>query len=97
VRIDLGGVGNNVPNTTNGYCGSIGRPYIEGSSRPSGALDQSNLARFLLPQMSAETTRKLAVAAQAAGFFGPIRPIGGVLDMLQVLGVLCKSRDPMIL
>ncbi len=33
-----------------------------------GALDQSNLARFLAPQMSPETTRKLIVACTAAGF-----------------------------
>jgi hypothetical protein len=33
-----------------------------------GALDQSNLARFLAPQVSAETTRKLCAASSAAGF-----------------------------
>jgi hypothetical protein len=33
-----------------------------------GSLDQSNLARFLAPQMSPETTRKLASACAAAGF-----------------------------
>lgn len=45
------------------------RPRLEQFWRETpGALDQSNLARFLLPQMSAETTRKLVVASQAAGF-----------------------------
>jgi hypothetical protein len=45
------------------------RPRLEQFWREApGALDQSNLARFLLPQISAETTRKLAVAAHAAGF-----------------------------
>lgn len=33
-----------------------------------GAMDQSNLARFLVTLMSAETTRKLIVAGVAAGF-----------------------------
>lgn len=45
------------------------RPRLEQFWREQpGSLDQSNLARFLLPQMSAETTRKLVVASQAAGF-----------------------------
>ena len=45
------------------------RPRLEHCWRETpGALDQANLGRFLLPQMSAETTRKLAVAAEAAGF-----------------------------
>jgi hypothetical protein len=45
------------------------RPRLEQIWREApGSLDQSNLARFLLPQMSAETTRKLAVASQMAGF-----------------------------
>lgn len=45
------------------------RPRLEQFWRETpGSLDQSNLARFLLPQMSAETTRKLVVASQAAGF-----------------------------
>ena len=45
------------------------RPRLEHYWRETpGALDQSNLARFLLPQMSAETSRQLAVAAETAGF-----------------------------
>lgn len=45
------------------------RPRLEHCWREApGALDQSNLARFLLPQMSSETTRKLVVASDAAGF-----------------------------
>lgn len=44
-------------------------PRLESCWREApGALDQSNLARFLAPQMSAETTRKLIVACTAAGF-----------------------------
>jgi hypothetical protein len=45
------------------------RPRLElfWSEQP-GSLDQSNLARFLLPQMSSETTRGLVVACSAAGF-----------------------------
>jgi hypothetical protein len=33
-----------------------------------GALDQSNLARFLIPQMSIETTRKIVHSCVEAGF-----------------------------
>lgn len=33
-----------------------------------GSIDQSNLCRFLLPQISAETTRKLVIACTKAGF-----------------------------
>lgn len=45
------------------------RPRLEQIWRAQpGALDQSNLGRFLLPQMSKETSRTLIVAAQAAGF-----------------------------
>jgi hypothetical protein len=45
------------------------RPRLESVWRQApGALDQSNLIRFLLPQMSSETTRKLVVACSVAGF-----------------------------
>jgi hypothetical protein len=45
------------------------RPRLEHCWREKpGSLDQSNLARFLLPQMSSETTRKLVVASEEAGF-----------------------------
>lgn len=44
-------------------------PRLESCWREApGALDQSNLARFLAPQMSPETTRKLVVACTASGF-----------------------------
>lgn len=50
------------------------RPRLEAiwSAEP-GSLDQSNLARFLVTQMSAETTRNLVVAASAAGFLTRFR------------------------
>lgn len=45
------------------------RPRLEQCWREApGSLDQANLGRFLLPQMSAETTRKLIVASTKAGF-----------------------------
>jgi len=45
-----------------------------------GALDQSNLARFMVTQMSAETLRKLIEACEAAGFVERItHPLGGVV------------------
>ena len=44
-------------------------PRLESCWREApGSLDQSNLARFLAPQMSPETTRKLVVACTASGF-----------------------------
>jgi len=44
-------------------------PRLESCWREApGSLDQSNLARFLAPQMSPETTRKLVVAGTASGF-----------------------------
>ena len=56
------------------------RPRLEQFWRDApGSLDQSNLARFLLPQMSQETSRKLIGAAEEAGFlrrrkssYGPV-------------------------
>lgn len=45
------------------------RPRLEEIWRNSpGSLDQSNLARFLLPQMSVETSRKIILASHSAGF-----------------------------
>jgi hypothetical protein len=45
------------------------RPRLEEIWHESpGSLDQSNLARFLMPQMSSETSRKLILACQDAGF-----------------------------
>ena len=45
------------------------RPRLEQIWRETpGALDQSNLARFLVTQMSGETVRKLVLASEAAGF-----------------------------
>jgi hypothetical protein len=43
------------------------------------SLDQSNLARFLLPQMSSETTRKLVVASTAAGFLNRRETVLGTM------------------
>lgn len=54
------------------------RPRLEQFWRDApGSLDQSNLARFLLPQMSAETTRKLVVASTKAGFLTRTNTIYG--------------------
>jgi hypothetical protein len=45
------------------------KPRLEQIWRESpGSLDQSNLARFLVTQMSSETTRKIAEACGEAGF-----------------------------
>jgi hypothetical protein len=44
-----------------------------------GALDQSNLARFLAAQMSSETTRKLVVACTAAGFLNRRESVYGTI------------------
>lgn len=46
------------------------------TERP-GAIDQSNLARFLVTLMSAETCRKIVVACEQAGFLHRERTRGG--------------------
>ncbi len=56
------------------------RPRLEQIWRTQpGALDQSNLARFLIPQMSKETSRTLCVAAQAAGFLTRTETVFGAI------------------
>ena len=44
-----------------------------------GAIDQSNLARFLFALMSAETCRKVLVACEAAGFIRRQKTAAGAL------------------
>lgn len=46
---------------------------IETWAQRPGALDQSNLARFLVTVMSSETCRKLVVASAEAGFLERLR------------------------
>jgi hypothetical protein len=59
------------------------RPRLESCWREApGSLDQSNLARFLLPQMSSETTRKLVVASHAAGFLTRRETVFGTVVVL---------------
>jgi hypothetical protein len=43
----------------------------------AGAIDQSNLARFLVTLMSAETCRKVLVACESAGFVERTRTSSG--------------------
>jgi hypothetical protein len=43
----------------------------------AGAIDQSNLARFLVTLMSAETCRKVLVACESAGFIERVRTSAG--------------------
>ncbi len=52
-----------------------------------GAIDQSNLARFLATVMSTETCRKIVVACQTAGFFTRDRTHYGTV-VISSLGVL---------
>jgi hypothetical protein len=52
-----------------------------------GTLDQSNLARFLMPLMSTETCRKVVVACTAAGFLIRERSPHGTM-LLRSVGVL---------
>jgi hypothetical protein len=44
-----------------------------------GALDQSNLARFLVTQMSSESARKIAEACEAAGFVTRTQHVFGAI------------------
>jgi hypothetical protein len=53
----------------------------------SGAIDQSNLARFLASVMSTETCRKIVVACHAAGFFARDRTHYGTV-VISSLGIL---------
>jgi hypothetical protein len=55
-------------------------PWLESCWREvPGALDQSNLARFLAAQMSSETTRKLVVACTVAGFLNRRESVYGTI------------------
>ena len=55
-----------------------------------GALDQSNLARFLVTQMSSETTRKLVEACAAAGFVTRSQHVFGA-TVVSSTGVMEKA------
>jgi len=58
-------------------------PRLESCWREApGSLDQSNLARLLLPQMSSETTRKLVVASTAAGFLNRRETVFGTMAVI---------------
>jgi hypothetical protein len=58
-------------------------PRLESCWREApGSLDQSNLARFLTPQMSPETTRKLVVASTAAGFLSRRETVFGTMVVI---------------
>jgi hypothetical protein len=55
-------------------------PRLESCWREApGSLDQSNLARFLMPQMSPETTRKHVHASTAAGFLNRRETVFGTM------------------
>ncbi len=62
-----------------------------------GAIDQSNLARFLATVMSTETCRKVAVACGTAGFLNRERtPYGTILvssrgDLERILGTCIRN------
>jgi len=60
---------------------------VESWREHPGAIDQSNLARFLAQNMSTETCRKVVVACQAAGFLGRERTHYGTV-MISSLGLL---------
>jgi hypothetical protein len=60
---------------------------VESWREKPGAIDQSNLARFLAANMSTETCRKVVVACQAAGFLTRERTHYGTV-MISSPGVL---------
>lgn len=67
------------------------KPRLEQIWRESpGALDQSNLARFLVTQMSSETTRKLVEACEAAGFVTRSQHVFGA-TVVSSTGVMEKA------
>ena len=70
------------------------RPRLEQVWREApGSLDQSNLARFLIPQMSAETTRKLVVACETAGFLTRTTTVFGTIIVNSTLKMELIFRD----
>jgi hypothetical protein len=67
------------------------KPRLEQIWRESpGALDQSNLARFLVTQMSSETTRKLVEACAEAGFVNRSQHVFGA-TVVSSTGVMEKA------
>jgi hypothetical protein len=67
------------------------RPRLEQTWRDApGAIDQSNLARFLLPQMSKETSRKLIHASAEAGFLNRASTVYGAV-IVSSTGVMEKT------
>ncbi|HEY3719161.1 MAG TPA: hypothetical protein VGL41_03370 [Roseiarcus sp.] len=67
------------------------KPRLEQIWRENpGALDQSNLARFLVAQMSSETTRKLVEASAAAGFVNRNQHVFGA-TVVSSTGVMEKA------
>ena len=62
------------------FTGENLRKLLANFSTAGTAIDQSDLARFLVTVMSTETCRKLVVAAEQAGFVERVRsPFGAVL------------------
>lgn len=70
------------------FSGDI-RPRLEAIWREEpGSLDQSNLARFLITQMSRETTRTLVDASHAAGFLTRVRHPAMNVNVVRSTGVM---------
>lgn len=62
------------------FTGENLRKLLANFSSGKAAIDQSDLARFLVTVMSTETCRKLVLAAEQAGFLDRMRsPFGAVL------------------
>ncbi len=62
------------------FTGDVLRKLVANFGAAPGAIDQSDLARFLVTVMSTETCRKLALACEKAGFLKRARsPYGAVL------------------
>jgi len=62
------------------FTGDNLRKLVANFTMPTAAIDQSDLARFLVTVMSSETCRKLVLASEKAGFVSRARsPFGAVL------------------
>ena len=64
------------------FTGENLRKLLTNFAGPTRAIDQSDLARFLVTVMSTETCRKLVLAGEKAGFLERVRsPFGAILVM----------------
>ncbi|RYE08029.1 MAG: hypothetical protein EOP22_15290 [Hyphomicrobiales bacterium] len=78
------------------FTGDNLRKLLANFAGPMPGIDQSDLSRLLVTVMSAETCRKLVLAAEAAGFIERVRRPGAVLvvskgDIERIFGKVIRE------